>query len=296
MMDKRTAPLAALALALAVQAFPASAQRAEAPAAPAGREIALRADPAAPETRVVASVYADFIKQNPGMRIETAMVDLEGKGVASVAAKFVSPATCAGDRCSMVVLNYGTSGWRPIFEHTGRSLAVGPTVPGYGTATLIQDGGVRWTWTGLYQYMPDLASVGTVFRDQSQAPADVAQAARTAMGAMLPASGPTPEFRQVALDVAVSSPIPANWVRGYAAGACGNTVGCPHALLTRSGSSYRTLWSGMAFGPGAVMPSSSNGMRDVALGTPTGYLVLRFDGQRYVASATSYPSSVTPSP
>jgi len=262
--------------------------------------IPFRTDPAAPEMASVVSVYGKFIKAHPGMRLETAMVDLEGQGVASIAVRFVSPDTCRGDRCDTVVLHYSGSAWRPVFDHSAVALETAPPDPNPssdGMSTLVVDGKVRWVWCGFDRYMPDLGSLGHLFPAGKTAAPDVARAARAAMGSSLQGFD-NPEFTQspVVVDAAAPMAVPAYWVRAYAAGLCGNAAGCPHTLLVRDAHGLKPVWTGFTIGPGAVLSDAPNGLRDVALAGPSGYGVLRYDGTQYREFETSYPSGTTPAP
>ncbi len=283
------------ALALVIGALLAHAGAASA------SEVQFADAPGSGEARVVASIYGGFVAAHPGMRVQTATFDLQGLGTASIAARFVSEATCAKDgRCETVVLFFSAQAkaWRGVFEHMVGRMSVEPpdANPAAGNMATLSADGVRWIWSGFDHYMPDLRSLGIAFGKPAAAAPDVAAAAQAAVAPML--YGLPATYSDVQLDLDASSPAPlaAHFVSASGGGVCGNAVGCPYALLVRSAGGLKSAWSGMAFGPGAVMASTSNGMRDIALGTSKGYAVYRFDGTQYRETETSFPSPLTPAP
>jgi hypothetical protein len=285
----------ALVLAAAICALAAV------PGAAAAAEVAFAEAPSSGEAKVVASIYSGFVAAHPGMRVQTATFDLQGLGTASIAARFVSDATCGKDgRCETVVLFFSSQekAWRGVFEHMVGKMTIEPpdSNPAAGNMATISADGVRWIWSGFDHYMPDLASLGTPFGKPGAASAGVASAASIAVAPMLYGLPVTYSDTQLDLEASSPAPLPAHFVSATGGGVCGNAVGCPYALLVRSPGGLKSVWSGMAFGPGAIMASSSHGLRDVAIGTSKGYAVYRFDGAQYQEIETSFPSPLTPAP
>lgn len=262
--------------------------------------VNLRGDPSAPELAVVKSVYGPFLKAHPEIKLETAQMDLQGKNVASVFVRFVSKGTCSDDRCETSVLFYSHGSWRSVLQHTAASISIAPAaaLPGAdGMSSLVLDG-VRWIWTGLDHYIPDISSLGDTFgrsRVASRAASEAALAAMKADPGIAPTLDPRiSDFRATTLDL--GSGAPALLVRAYAPGMCSNVSGCPHALVIQSGNAYKVLWTGLIPGVGAVLGTSTNGLKDIAFGEYRGYGVYSFDGTAYRLTMTSYPSPTTPSP
>ncbi len=252
------------------------------------------------ELSVVNDVFGQFLKSHPDIRIETALVDLQNNKVASMAIRFNSPETCSGTECDTVVLAYRQKAWQVVFEHSASSLSTespAEQYPSEGMKTLVVDGYVRWVWSGFDHYLPDISSLGTRFPQPTLANPMVRKNAMAALGELINGYAQA-EIMKTDIAVDSSAPIADSFyfVSAYAHGLCGNFVGCPHAIMMPVVGGFKTLWSGFAIGPGAVMSSSHHGLKDIALGTRSGYLVLQFDGTRYQPVETSYPSLITPAP
>ena len=262
-------------------------------------DLVLQSAPGAQERAVVDSIYGAFEKSAPNMVVQTGMVDLEGRGVASVVARFVSKGTCASDgiHCETVVLRYGPSGWQPVFTHTAATLGTDTASAAHGMTGLVVDGAERWVWGGYGGYLPDVSSMGQVFPTPVAADSYAAQAAQAAVAADKDMSvflrAPVTAARQISLSL---GGVQAAMVDLYGPGDCVAALGCPNALMVHQSAGWTPLWTGFATAVGAVLPSVHNGLHDVALEGASGYAVLAFDGARYRLLRTSYPSSTTPAP
>jgi hypothetical protein len=253
--------------------------------------VALQANPAAQERPIVDALYGPFMRAHPGMAVQTGLVDLQGKGVASVMARFVSKDTCASDdECETVLLAYGGGRWNTVFEHAAKTVAV---VPASGTDALLVDGSSRWTWNSYGYYMPDLPAGGQPFPAPTSAPAALAQAAGAAVSAD-PAMAPfvrmqVTSARQTALALAGAQSTVL--VSLYGPGDCVSDLGCPNALMVRQGDGWKPVWTGFASGSGLVLSEGHNGFHDFVLDGASGYRVMAFDGLHYHETLSSYHSS-----
>ena len=63
------------------------------------------------EGRVLNPLFSNYVSANAGMKMSTALIDLEGRGVASMAVRFVSPSTCSGTNCYSSVLRFRNNKW-----------------------------------------------------------------------------------------------------------------------------------------------------------------------------------------
>lgn len=266
--------------------------------------ISMSASASAPELAIVNTIFGGFVSAHPGIVVKTAEVDLQGKGVASIVVRFESTLTCTlSNSCETAVLFYDQGSWRTVFEHSTHTLSLAPPAHDVGTdnmKSLVIDNHESWIWTGLNQYLPDVTSLGTPFpkpvaaAEQIGAAAYDALAATPKMAALLPQNS-TITYTQSKLDLGSGSG-EFYFVRAYAPGYCSDDLGCPHVILMAVKNGYAKLWTGLADGPGAVLPSQTNGLADIALVTRQGYDLLQFDGRSYQLKQTSYPSAVTPAP
>ncbi len=78
------------------------------------------------ELEAVQSVYRDYISQNPGLSVETALIDVQGKGVASLAVRF-SKGGCRADApggCRIAILYMRPGGWEQVMTASGVNIEV----------------------------------------------------------------------------------------------------------------------------------------------------------------------------
>ena len=293
------------AAALIACALPAGAQQApaRAPVQPAGsaQAIQFRSDPNAREVAIVREIYADFVRQNQDLRLETSVVDLNGDGVAEVAVRFVHRTTCEQQRCHTVLLSY-SGGWSIVLERRAEGLALSRDGLRSGEmATLVLDGGERWNWSG-ERYRPDLPPSARVLEAAAPAPAAIGQAAAAALRADI---GPPEQrrrfglpdisWRSVEIDVATGARV--FMVVADMFDVCGAAIGCPTAIVQQGQGQNRVIGVTYSFGRVSVLPSEgANRFKDIRLGDIEGVRTMRFDGREYQLAATSYPSRVTPAP
>ena len=117
---------------------------------------------------------------------------------------------------------------------------------------------------------------GVPFPPAAAAPPAVVGAARAALATEL--YGAAPPMTAVRLDLGRQALL----VTAESGAVCGNSVGCPTAIMVRDGNRWKAVWTGMAFGRGSVLPTRHSGLRDVALAMSRGQSLLSFDGVSYV--------------
>jgi hypothetical protein len=258
--------------------------------------------PSAAETAIINMEFGSFISDHPGIDVKTSEVDLQGKGVASLIVKFQSDLTCTADgRCETAVLFFDRKKWSTVFEHAVKDIALAPSANLAGSnnmASFVVDGGIRWVWSGYTTYLPDINSLGTPFPKDKPASLNIGKLAASAISqlpdlSVLFQKGASITFTSSEVNLGAAQAV---MVRAYSPGDCSNTEGCPHVLLAQTKTGVQLVWSGQTPGEGAVLATSTNGYRDIALASLSGYKILKFDGQVYKVSETSYPSKFTPAP
>lgn len=276
-----------------------------APAVASAAEVALRADPAAPEAAVARALYGGFLAANPDAALETALVDLDGDRTGEIAVRFRHASTCDGNRCHTALLRHGPAGWKAAFERRAGRIETGAPSPGRGGANMadiVVDGGEVWRWDGRGAYRPLLESVGTLAVPGLPAPGPVREAALKALegelaGPLAEARGMGEEIRLLAAEIAIGATGGKAWlVAADAPSLCGGVMGCPQVVLVPAGKGLRPALVTYGVGAVAVMRSASRGVRDLAFADVEGYRTMRWDGTAYRVAATSYPSPVTPAP
>ena len=116
---------------------------------------------------------------------------------------------------------------------------------------------------------------GLPFPPAVAAPAGVVGAARAALADEL--YGAAPPITAARLDLGRQ----ALFVTARSGAVCGNSVGCPTAIMVSDGNRWKAVWTGMAFGRGSVLLTRHSGLRDVALAMSNGRSLLYLNGVRY---------------
>lgn len=306
----------------AEQAAPAAA----APAATArSTDIVLHADAEAPELAVVRSVYAPFLTGKTGLELQTAMIDLDGDRKAEVVARFRYPSTCAQlsgnlQSCHTVVLRFDGKQWAEVFARRTIQLSTGAptTYPGAGgrMLDLLVNGRERWTWNGGNRYGVTLDGAGTYAELKWLPSRDVTDPALGAFDRAAPGAAASIRaagnqgLRAAQLDLSPTVPAasatggkPVRPVRGWlvvanqGSGLCGVSQGCPAVVVIPNNEGWRVASDvQLSVASDVVLPTVTNGMRDIAMGDKEGYRTLSWNGSAYQLVATSYPSRVTPAP
>jgi len=126
----------ALALSLGLVSLSATAQgnasgaqslpaQARPYASTAWSSVALREAPPR-ELDIIRSVYGSYLAANRGMVVQSAMVDLQGRGVASILVRFSTAAGCVdtAPACQLALLHFNGVQWDPILTAVGHAVEV----------------------------------------------------------------------------------------------------------------------------------------------------------------------------
>lgn len=246
--------------------------------------IALKDDRAARERPTAEVLMSREIGAAAGARVETAMVDMDGNGVAEVVVRITHASTCDRSRlnCRTAVFRHDGHEWRRVLDVPARTLSLGD-VNAKGERPLIVDQDeVRILQSGSYR-IDAKASGATRVRF---APATGAKAREIAAlwgaGAvrLLDAKADLRVLAGAADLDGKNGPQPLYRLEGAAA--CG-LVGCPIRAAVRKEGREGVILEGFATGDVWVMGSGREGVRAVVLESAVGTVAYAFDGRRYVA-------------
>jgi hypothetical protein len=75
---------------------------------------------------IIRSVFGGYLAANRGITMQSAMLDLQGRGVASILVRFSSAAGCGENApaCQLALLHFNGSDWDPIMMAIGRSVEI----------------------------------------------------------------------------------------------------------------------------------------------------------------------------
>ena len=78
------------------------------------------------ELDIIRSVYGSYLAANRRLVVESAMVDLQGRGVASILVRFSTAAGCVDTApvCQLALLHFNGAQWDPILTTVGRSVEI----------------------------------------------------------------------------------------------------------------------------------------------------------------------------
>lgn len=305
----------------------ADAPAAEAPVVPRSAEVILRVNPQAPELAVVRSVYSAFLANKPGLELQTAMIDLDGDRRAEVVARFRYGSTCAQvseaiQSCHTVVLRFDGKQWAEIFARRAVQLSTGAATvyprAGGKMLDILVNGRERWTWNGGSHYGVTLDGAGTYAELKWLPPREVTdpalgafdRASKGAAASIRAAGDQGLRAAQIdltgpggATNTATGTRAAPRAVRGYlvaanqGSGLCGVSQGCPAVVVIPSAQGWKVVSDvQLSVASDVVLPTVTNGMRDIAMGDKDGYRTLSWNGSAYQLVATTYPSRVTPAP
>lgn len=231
---------------------------------------------------VVNAVFRDYLSQLVGVQVQTAVVDVEGDGVAEIVARFVHTSSCrvGMTQCRTVVIRYDSQKWGVILDRPSDVIDI-PKPTGRWNFGEIAVDGAKWNWNGK-AYAPVLAGVGSKV-DFARVPAATVGPIAVAFGAGAVKLAASPD-NGIAFEFArprVSEKGDHIIVRMTGKVACGDVVGCPVRLLEKDGDSWRTIMEGSSFGDVAVSRVARDGRADLVLGTKKGYVVMGWTGKSY---------------
>lgn len=278
-----------------------------APCAATAAVVSFDAAPGSREVSTVRELYKSFVARSPGVKLEVARVDIDGSGVPSLAVRFVSPATCDGDRCHTVVLRHDGRRWQEVLARKASTLSIGrPTnYPNAGgkVRDIKVDATETWVWNGSGKYSVTLDGLGAYIPAQGEVPPQVADAAAGGFDSLSKGSGKKllaraqAILRGVPLDLGMESGPVWQVLALPASGFCSASGTCPSVFVVKSGQAgWRDAGAQMSDAADVILPSTHAGVHDIGMGDRNGYRTYAWNGATFALIATSYPSEVTPAP
>ncbi len=78
------------------------------------------------ELDIIRTVYGSYLAANRGMAVQSAVVDLQGRGVASILVRFSTADGCVdtAPACQLALLHFDGAQWDPILTAVGRTVEV----------------------------------------------------------------------------------------------------------------------------------------------------------------------------
>lgn len=250
----------------------------------APEQIALKDDRTARERPTAEVLMSREIGSAPGARVETAMVDMDGNGVAEVVVRITHASTCDRSRlhCRTAVFRHDGREWRRVLDAPTRTLSLGEANERGERPLLLDDDEVRTLQSGSYRVDPK-ASGATRIRFAATSPAKAREiAALWGPGAvrLLEAKA---DLRVMAGTADLDGRNGGQpFYRLEGAAACG-LAGCPIRGVVRRDGREGVILEGFATGDVWVMGSGREGVRGMVLESATGTVAYAFDGRRFVA-------------
>ena len=245
--------------------------------------LKLNPAPEAQEKSVVNVLFADYLAQRVGVRVETTVTDLDRNGVGEIVARFVHSGSCSADLavCRSVVIRHDNKTWKIVFDHPVSSVEVlpGPT----GVPAPIKADRVTWTWA-FPTYAPTAEGVGeTIAFDP--APTDVARSLAPAFGegaAKLAAADPRYHFQTARPGLSKDSQFLVVSMKGGTA--CGQKTGCPVRVLRKDKDGWRPVLAASAKSEVLSGNYSREGVQDLVVDTADGFVVYGWNGQKFLVA------------
>jgi len=269
-MKKTKTPIAAL-LALMALAAPASAAPVE-----------LSDSPYAPARSVINVVFGNYIAGLTGVKVESAVVNLDGDRTGEIVARFVHSSACrAGSAsCRTVVIRHMGGDWKIVLDRFADALDVST---GYRDVPAdVKVDKTLWTWDGT-RYKPDVATLGDIL---TLSP--VADAARGSVGKAfggpdkLEAAGFKVGYSYTQDGLSKNNDLMLVKMDGDTV--CGKVSGCPVRVLKKEGETWRPVMSTSTTGGVIVSPMSRDGYRDIIVETRDGALQMGWTGSAYAVA------------
>lgn len=236
--------------------------------------------------------YAGFLTQNPSIKVQTAMVDLEGKGNLSIAVRLVSPKTCTGEKCHTVILSYDKAlGWNTVFERRSAKLEIQSVMPdrivNYTRMLKVNDKEI-WLGSPSGTYKANGSIFGKAYYAADSVDKEFYNFLKT--NDMEPEKMHQGELTSNVMGVSNKIII----LQGVE---CDDPAGCRTMLVLNDKGKVSVILD-VIHSLSAIYVSAdlTNKMHDVVIETFAGYQIWRWNGQKYQISETTYPSSTTPAP
>ena len=258
------------------------------------------------ESHVVEKLYAPYLSKHSNTNLETAVVDLDGKGIGSIFVRFVSNQTCVDvNRCLTTIVRYNTAtkGWDEIWSKHTRDVWIGAISPGSigaGMREIYSDDGLMYKWFGPHQYVPDIRSVGPLW--DSPVGASPIRVKYAMTNPPLDDTGDLSKAKDVTIQqIPVKlGPVGIQWILIYNSITFCGQVGCPFIVIdgTDNGG-YKTIGGGSYAGAGAMVNApgaSDQPFAPFAVQEYNGIEYYSYQNGRYAPYKTTYLSAVTRSP
>lgn len=246
--------------------------------------IALKDDRTARERPTAEVLMSREIGAAVGARVETAMVDVDGNGVAEVVVRITHASTCDRSRlyCRTAVFRHDGREWRRVLDVPAQSLSLGDANARGERSLVVDDDEVRSLQSGSYR-VDAKASGATRVRFAAATGAKAREiAALWGPGAvrLLDAKA---DLQVLAGTADLDGRNGAQPVYRLEGGAACGLVGCPIRGVVRRDGREGVVLEGFATGDVWVMGSGRDGVRAMVLESAGGSVAYAFDGRRYVA-------------
>lgn len=246
--------------------------------------IALKDDRTSRERATAEVLMSREIGAAAGARVETAMVDMDGNGVAEVVVRITHASTCDRSRlhCRTAVFRHDGREWRRVLDVPARTLSLGDANAKGERPLVVDEDEVRTLQAGSYRIDAKASGATRVRFAPAAGPRAREIAALWGPGAvrLLDAKA---DLRVLAGAADLDGRNGAQPVyRLEGAAACG-LAGCPVRGVVRRDGREGVILEGFATGDVWVMGSGREGVRGVVLESATGTVAYAFDGRRYVA-------------
>lgn len=216
------------------------------------------------EWKIINELYHPFLTAHSDVKVESSVIDLDGKGVGSIFIKFVSPGTCRINGCLTNVVRWNTTkkNWEEVWSYRTDTMWVGgpsPTSFGQNMKEIYSDDGLMWRWIGKSPYYPEIRSLGKTLWPQTVQASPSRQ--KFAFDNVFS------KLHNDKADITKIAEIPVNLTGigtqyvlvDESIAVCGD-VGCPFIVVDGNDhSGYRIKASGTFNSLGITMPNTTNG-------------------------------------
>lgn len=258
------------------------------------------------EWSIVDKLYGPYVSAHKDVKMETAVADLDGKGVGSVFVRFISGGTCtASGSCLTNMIHYDqkTKQWQESFSHHAKEILVSAvSMKHNGLRYVYTDDHIRWEWNGFNAYRPDVTSVGTPWPDAKEASGSRKKFALENGPSIFPSDIPVNTVSGIDVtEIPLSlSGIGTQYALVYESGViCAPSGGCPFIIVDGNDRvGYTVKGHGTYNFDGATMRNTETGPQyaPFAVQDNAGIAFYAYNNGQYGMVKTTWPSAVTRSP
>jgi hypothetical protein len=244
--------------------------------------VALSDSPYAQARSVINVVFGNYMQSLTGVKVESAVVDLDGDSKGEIVARFVHSSACrdAAKACRTVVLRHMGGDWKIILDRFADTLDVSK---GYRDVPApIKVDATEWSWDG-GRYLPKVDTLGS---ELSFKP--VTAKARDSIGrafgqpAKLDAAGMKISYSYTQDGLSKGNDLMLVKMEGSVV--CGKFSGCPVRVLKKEGDAWRPVLSSATTGKVLTSKMSRQGYRDILIETKDGALQMGWTGSAYAVA------------